>query len=297
MEFCCYVHNRMARSFLQLSSGRKAEFNGSIRILCQPSNAPALTQLKSLSLYDCEISDLNGIGLCENLVSLNVGRNPIKSLSSDFAELSTSLESLCLDDCQLEGPLPSAVTGLGCLQELRLANNRITDLTEDVANLSQLEILGLDNNQVAALPDALAELMNLKVLLLRGNQLTSLPDHGLPGMISLQLLHVSSNQLTALPHSLAECGSLTHIYANSNKLKALPVGIETLPDLKHLNVAHNEIVSLSTDFYRQFGEPNVDGLIGGNCKVLLQGNPVLNQKESNKTQDDGDVNMDEEDEN
>jgi len=282
------------------SSGRKAEFNGNIRILCQPSNAPALSQLKSLSLYDCEISDLSGIGLCENLVSLNVGRNPINNIPlSDFAKLSLSLESLCLDDCKLEGALSPAITGLNSLRELRMANNQITDLTEDIASLSQLEILGLDGNQIAALPDALTELMNLKTLLLRGNKLTSLPDQNLPGLLSLQLLHVSSNQLTALPDSLSACGSLTHIYANSNKLEALPRGIETLPDLKHLNVAHNAIDSLSSDFLRKFGEPDADGMIlAKKCKVFLCGNPVFVTRQKEETikkntaqDDDNDVDM------
>ena len=258
--------------------GRKSEFKGSVKILCQPSNAPALTQLKSLSLYDCEISDLTGIGLCENLVYLNVGRNPITELPvDDFAKLA-SLKIVCLDDCQLKGSLSRAITDLGSsLQELRLSNNQISDVTEQISNLSSLEILGLDGNRLTSLPDALTDLLNLRILLLRGNQLTELPD--LRGLISLNLLHVSSNQLEGdalLEAQLPECGSLTHVYANSNRLTVLPEGLETLPDLQHLNVAHNALEHLSDALLQKWGEPDEDGILGGGkCRVVLTANPVL----------------------
>jgi len=214
-----------------------------------------------------------------------MGRNPVQELPADDFQKLTSLQTLCLDDCKLQGPLSPAITGLGSsLQELRLTNNQITDMTENISNLSQLEILGLDRNRLASLPDSLTELLNLRTLLLRGNQLTELPD--LRGLISLQLLHVSSNQLhgDALNEAqLAECGSLTHVYANSNRLTALPEGVETLPDLKHLNVAHNHIASLSDALLEKFGGegPDDDGvLVGGRagvgkCRVVLTGNPVL----------------------
>lgn len=216
-----------------------------------------------------------------------MGRNPIHELPADDFEKLTSLQTLFLDDCQLQGPLSPAITGLGSsLQELRLANNQITDMTEAISNLSQLEILGLDRNRLTALPDSLTELLNLRTLLLRGNRLTELPD--LRGLISLQLLHVSSNRLRGdalVEAQLAECGSLTHVYANSNRLTALPEGVETLPDLQHLNVAHNQIARLSDAFLEKFGGeeqgPDDDGvLVGrrggvGECRVLLAGNPVL----------------------
>ena len=267
-------------------TGRKAEFQGSVKILCQPCNAPALSQLKSLSLYDCEISDLTGIGLCENLVSLNVGRNPIQELPLDDFEKLMSLKNLILDDCQLQGPLSRAITGLGSsLHELRLSNNRISDITEHIANLSRLEILGLDGNQLTCLPDSLTELLNLRILLLRSNRLTELPD--LRGLISLQLLHVSSNRLQSdalVEAQLSECGSLTHVYANSNPfLSILPEGVETLPDLQHFNVAHNAIQHLSDALLQKWGEPDEDGVLGsGQCRVVLTGNPVLSVRKQNK---------------
>lgn len=57
---------------------RKAEFNGSIKVLCQPeSNLHALRRINSLSLYDCDIQDLEGIGELSTLQTLNLGRNPL----------------------------------------------------------------------------------------------------------------------------------------------------------------------------------------------------------------------------
>jgi Leucine-rich repeat (LRR) protein len=269
---------------------RKGEFNGSVKVLCAPSTAPALIQLKSLSLYDCEICDLCGIGLCENLVSLNLGRNPISELPVSDFEKFTSLETLCLDDCSLQGPLPEVITRLDTLKELRMTNNKITILPSTVANLYRLEVLGLDKNEIPEIPVDLTDLINLKTLLLRGNRLTVLPME-LPHLMKLKLLHISSNQLRELPDSLVDCTSLTHLYANGNAaLSKLPAGIEDMPNLVHCNVAHCIIDVLSSAFCDIFGAPNPDGICGAKegCKVVLTGNPVLLKKYDD---DDDDIAM------
>jgi Leucine-rich repeat (LRR) protein len=275
---------------------RKAEFpGGSIRALCQPSNAPALRHLESLSLYDCNISDLCGIGMLSNLTSLSCGRNPnITTIPEEFSDLE-ALQELCLDDCALGPVFPEPLLQLQNLHELRLSNNKIEALPENFGHrLYKLRMLGLDHNLLTSLPDSLENLVHLTTLLLRHNQLASLPRR-FPGSSvsdSLQLLHISSNQLTTLPDCLVDCSSLTHIYANGNALVTLPLGLgELLYNLKHLNLAHNQLNDNDennendsnecrqrlADLYDIFGKPDTDG----NCvdktgvKVLLRGNPAL----------------------
>jgi Leucine-rich repeat (LRR) protein len=272
---------------------RKAEFQGSVRTLCQPSHAPFLTNLQSLSLYDCNISDLTGIGLLSSLTSLSLGRNPlITSLPDEFADLQ-QLQELCLDDCSLSPDIPTPLLALSNLHELRLSNNHIERLPENFGHLlGALRILGLDHNRLTHLPNSMSNLIHLTTLLVRHNQLTSLPAN-FPGssMTQLQLLHVSSNQLTSLPDCIVDCSSLTHVYANCNALVHLPMGMELLYNLKHLNLAHNQLHDDNADddtcrqrlhdLYDLFGKPNEDG----NCvdkksvKVMLRGNPALVPKD------------------
>lgn len=309
---------------LQLSR-RKAEFQGSVRTLCQPSNAPSLMKLKFLSLYDCNISDLTGIGMLSNLTSLSLGRNPgLTTIPDEFADLQ-QLQELCLDDCAIgqkeekskgggkggvaataaavasaSSSFPEPLLELKNLRELRLSKNQIESLPDNFGNrLCALRILGLDHNRLSSLPDSMENLTHLTTLLVRHNQLTALPKR-FPGssMTHLKLLHISSNQLTTLPDCIVDCSSLTHVYANGNALVNIPMGIELLYNLKHLNLAHNQLNDDDdddddvtcrqrlVDLYDLFGKPNEDG----NCvdkegvKVMLRGNPALikDKKKKNK---------------
>jgi Leucine-rich repeat (LRR) protein len=273
---------------------RKAEFRGTVKILCQPSNAPSLSQLKSLSLYDCEINSLQGLGVLDTLETLNVGRNPLKDLPDDFVKLQ-NLKVLWLDDCYLEGTLPTVICELAQLEELRVSNNQLTAIPPEIQLLQNLQILGLDRNQLETIPVEIKSLKNLTHLLLRQNGLKELPDidYNLP---RLQILHVSSNQLTSLPVTLfQQCPELTHVYANSNKLVDVDTDViasfELLQDLQHVTLAHNLIAYLPSDFWRTFGKPDQDGVChlnrtiadksddnaDSNRTVALRGNPVVQQ--------------------
>lgn len=259
---------------------RKAEFAGSVKILCQPAHATALQQLESLSLYECEIANIEGMGgMLPSLTCLSLGRNPLTSLPADLGLL-VQLKELWLDDCQLKGPLPDPILQLTSLEELRLSNNQITSLPETIADsLPNLRVLSLDRNNLTSVPDRLQDLAGLQTLLLRHNQLTELPS-GLPGprMTALRLLHVSSNLLTTLPDSLAECPQLTHVYANGNQIRNLPSNLlsdTTVSSLRHLNLTHNQIEELPSTW----GNADRDGRVSpadedSPCVIIIRDNPV-----------------------
>ena len=246
-------------------------------------NAPSLQHLVSLSLYDCQIKSLNGIGMlaaptddremcCPNLVELNVGRNPLTTLPDELSRL--PLKELWCDDCQLTGAVPECVWKLTDLETLRISNNHLTHISPEIQNLKQLTTLCLDGNDIESLPSELSKLCNLKSLLLRyvldiiltctaaaqnthilthvirNNKIRALP--GISSMQGLSLLHVSSNQLESL--SVEGCTSLEYLYANSNHLTAVPTGMADLALLKRATLSHNQIASLSPEFVDRFGE-------------------------------------------
>ena len=113
---------------------RKQEFEGTVRVLCRPSDAPKLTHLSVLNLYECDIHDLEGFGTmfataAPKLETLNLGRNPLsKGIPDDFAKV-RSLKHLWLDDCQLTGEFPKPLLQLPNIESLRLPNNQITHLS------------------------------------------------------------------------------------------------------------------------------------------------------------------------
>jgi Leucine-rich repeat (LRR) protein len=272
-------------SLVDLKLGRRQqEFQGTVTILCQPHYLPKLQHLQSLNLYDCDISNLDGIGMfakTPTLQVLNLGRNPLKELPASLGQLQ-SLQELWLEDCGLQGDFPNCVLELPHLKLLRASNNQWTELPSTISKMKSLEILCLDRNQFQTLPQELGELKNLHSLLVRHNQLQCLPEGVPSSTMPLQLLHISSNQLTQLPDSLVECTTLTHIYANSNQLTALPAGMEKLGSehqLERLNLSHNPLATLSPEFVAHFGTPDATtGLCEtATCCVLLTQTPVLEQ--------------------
>lgn len=157
-------------------SRRNSEFNGSLKILCQPQNAPSLQHLVSLSLYDCQISSLQGIGMLASEVErgkicspmlreLNVGRNPITFLPDELSLL--PLKELWCDDCHLTGSLPECITRMTDLETLRVSNNKLTEIPPSIGKLRELKTLCLDGNDIEAVPEELSRLCNLETLLLR----------------------------------------------------------------------------------------------------------------------------------
>ncbi len=292
---------------------RPAEFSGSITVLTQPHYAPSLEHLVSLSLYDCQISNLDGIGFfaspipvtesnvdndnddemdndandgslmsccCPNLTHLNLGKNPLSVIPEDLGLMSKSLTHLWLDDCQISGPIPNCIYELKKLHTLRISNNQITELKGEggVDQWIDMEVLCLDGNQIEDVPKEVMEMANLRMLLLRKNKIQTLPE-GVPGASHkyLTLFHISSNQLTKLPSSIGDCSALTTIYANANKIKRIPSELDQLQSLETCNLSSNKIEMLTNMFTKRFGEPDKYGKCekDGKCCIQLGQNDVV----------------------
>jgi Leucine-rich repeat (LRR) protein len=261
-------------------SRRIGEFQGSLHVLCQPSYAPSLQRLVRLSIYDCNIQSLEGIGFlgsnveegrgkicCPFLESLNVGRNPLKYLPDELCMLSRSLKELWCDDCQIHGPLPPCIVKLDNLEKLHMAHNCVLTLPSEISNLKHMKELCLDHNKLRIIPSQIKFLERLEILLLGHNQLQVLPE--LPTQC-LKLLHVSSNQLVELPKNLSLCSELQQLVANQNRLTKIPSGIESLPMLQRLNLSHNQIDFLPLSFSTRYGDPDrTTGLCQGDVSCIV----------------------------
>lgn len=303
-------------------SRRFQEFQGTTRILCQPQYAPKLTHLSSLNLYDCQISNVEGMGemfaaASPNLETLNLGRNPLQNIPDDFAKM-TSLKHVWMDDCQLEGPLPKPLLELPNLESLRLPHNQITEVEllensldafdSEVVPQPNLKVLCLDRNLLTSLPKKMKDwLPNLEEFMIRHNQLKTLGTNRLPS--ALRILHISSNQLTNLddimlpkeeedvttPTSYSFCPHLTHIYANSNELTHLPEGIVTCHSrLQRLLISHNPpLRELPREVWDALEEQtDAAHTSATHCEILWQPNPNIHRPGERAEGEEGDGNAD-----
>ena len=264
---------------------RKQEFEGSVKILCQPPYIPKLQHLEVLNLYDCDIHDLEGFGpmfekAAPKLETLNLGRNPLSNgIPDDFCK-AKSIKHLWLDDCNLKGALPKALLHLPNLESLRLPNNQITSL----------DIGGIDTNALqegeefefdgGAETSKVIPLLNLKILCLDRNRLggcfglnddpsakKNLLTQGVEAMEEGETSSTESRP-TFLPSNLAEWApNLEECFLRHNQLTELRVNVWP-KTLRILQISSNKLKSL---------DELVPGTTGGSSLTHLYANGNLLQ--------------------
>ncbi len=139
--------------------------------------------------------------------------------------------------------LPDEIDQLTIPQTLYLSHNQLTTLPESIGQLTNLQTLYLNHNQLTTLPESIGQLTNLQTLYLNANQLTTLPE-SIGQLINLQTLYLNANQLTTLPESIGQLINLQKLYLNANKLTALPKSIGLLINLKMLRLTDNQLTAL-----------------------------------------------------
>ena len=212
-----------------------------------------------------------------------MGENP-----DDFSNWGTECDWECVD-CSADrlhvtslhmevnnmvGPLPSQISQLTMLQDLRMWGNFLTTLPAELGQLQWLQDLDLSENRIVSqipaalggmaslrrlnlshsgapdfptgglygpIPSELGNLANLEDLDLRGNQLSGTLPAGLGNLGSLKWLDLSRNQLTGpLPASGIGWTQLREIHLQSNQLDgAIPAWLGELPSLTRLNLGQN----------------------------------------------------------
>ena len=108
------------------------------------------------------------------------------------------------------------------LRSLDMSFNRIESLPGDVGNLSDLAVLKLRNNMISYIPEELFQCTNLRHIDLDSNHLGSLSEsvHAFQG--SLKELILSNNRLEALPTALTQCCALIYLNLSHNCIRRLP---------------------------------------------------------------------------
>lgn len=138
------------------------------------------------------------------LLELNLSYNQLTALPP-MGEL-RRMELLYIDH-NLITSFPD-FTGCVALKELHLSGNSVKEIPSDhIDGLSQLRILKLKDNKLCELPNEIANLQHLVHLDLTNNCLTNVPS-ALAMLPHLQTLHLQGNPLQTIRQDLVKCGTV-----------------------------------------------------------------------------------------
>ncbi|CAG01763.1 unnamed protein product, partial [Tetraodon nigroviridis] len=162
------------------------------------------------------------------------------------------LQGSVVDGRISSGGLPSAIYSLKLLNYLEISQcPSLTEIHEDIQQLTNLQSLILCRNKLASVPDVLDKLTSLKVLDLSVNDLKRLPE-GITRLRELNTLNVSCNTLEVLPGGLSRCTKLSAINISKNRITGFPSDFfsEDLDLLSSVVASDNSIDRLSADVHR-----------------------------------------------
>lgn len=194
-----------------------------------------LAQIREIDAQEKNISNLEGLQYCTNLIILNLSDNQI----SDITPLSnlTTLRSLVLWNNQISDI--SALSKLVNLDNLTLSLNPINDFSH-LSNLTNLEILNLYKTKIKDLTP-LTNLTNLTHLNLDDNQISDITP--LANLTKLRILDSDYNKISNLS-PLSKLNNLVQLSLEHNEINDLS-HISKLNNLISLWVENNQISDLS----------------------------------------------------
>ena len=150
------------------------------------------------------------------------------------------------------------------LETLILADNGLTEVSEQLGKLRHLRTLDLGHNQLASLPESLGDLTELSdFLYLHDNRLTTVPS-SLGRLLKLRYLNISENSISAFPESICGLSNLIELRATDNQLTTLPDGVARLARLRELHLRNNKLAAL----------PSTIGELSELRQLDLRANPV-----------------------
>ncbi|CAK1702466.1 leucine-rich repeat-containing protein kinase family protein [Vibrio crassostreae] len=125
------------------------------------------------------------------------------------------------------------------LEILDLSGNQLSELPQELAQLTNLRIIFASNNLFTHLPDVLGSLPKLEMIGFKTNQIKTVSEESLPAQ--LRWLILTDNAIEVLPNSLGERPKLQKLALAGNQLRALPESMEDLSNLELVRLSANQL--------------------------------------------------------
>ncbi|RIA93841.1 hypothetical protein C1645_690376 [Glomus cerebriforme] len=176
--------------------------------------------------------------------SLNVSRNLMLDLPTDFIQSCHQLKELHLSQNELER-VPQSVKQSQMLSTLNLSSNRLRDLDHaQLENVAELTNLQADNNLLTSLPESFMKFQYLSILNVANNLFTEFPPV-ICNIISLSELDISFNNISSIPMEIGKLVNLKRLFLIGNQITGiLPASFEELINLRKLDIRRNQISNI-----------------------------------------------------
>ena len=208
-----------------------------------------------------------GLANLSQLTNLNLSRNQLIDAAFPIISRMTSLRELHLAENVLHGSLPSCISGLENLEILDIHENAITDLTENLGQLSKLRVLNVAGNKLLSLPfEQMARLPLTEILASRNRLEGILLPINIKNLPTLRLLEVGRNALVSIMAAEVAMPSLQSLDISNNRIACLP-SATVWPGLQTLTASENRITSLPHDFPTLKSLKSLD--VGGNNLAMI----------------------------
>lgn len=179
----------------------KLDIRRNKRLESLPESCGRLTSLKTINLYQCNLSALpENIGNLRSLEWLRVSGNNLTSLPNSLGNL-VNLERLDIEDNQLES-LPENIGSLQKLKELTVYKNKLKSVPAGILNIKKFTKLEFKQNEITALPaNLLEDGGHITGIFFEENQIESLPE-GLEKLDRLTYLGLRNNPIASQSESV-----------------------------------------------------------------------------------------------
>jgi LRR receptor-like serine/threonine-protein kinase FLS2 len=198
---------------------------------------------------DSSTSELNIFSSLSNLAyltHLDLSNNPLNDiLPSSVGNLSTSLQVLTIENCNIKGIIPRDIGNLSNLTTLFLGTNELVGpIPTTVGRLHKLQGLGLNDNRLEGpIPSELCHLENLYKMHFSGNELSGPIPAWLNNLTFLRYLYLDFNQFNStIPSSLWSLTNILEVKLSANSLSGpLSLEIGNIKVLRVLELSRNQL--------------------------------------------------------
>lgn len=210
-----------------------------------------LINLEALMVVYTQIDEANFERLIKALenkkhfIKLILNHNGLTEIPTSISRL-TKLITLDLSFQDFK-TLPDEITQFPNLSYLRVAKNRsLTELPENIGNLSDLEILEFAGTNVSILPKSIGLLSNLENITGNACQIKSIPNE-IGQLRKLKSINLGYNKIKDIPSQFGNLLELEYLSLGDNDISRIPDELRNLKKLKICGLSGNKLTYFPTE--------------------------------------------------